>query len=184
MPLIVPTRLIAGVVLLAMLPAWSPAAGEPEDELKAAVVLSFLRYSDWPRPLPAGAPLTVGVVGRQSFADTLRGALDGKSVNEHRIRIVVLKPGGDAAGCQVIYFATDKGEEFRSMLEGANLRQVLAIGESRDFLEWGGAVNLMVVDGRMSFEVDLEALERSGVNISSRLLRFGQIRNPKKGARS
>jgi YfiR/HmsC-like len=184
MPLMVPTRLIAGVVLLAMLPAFSAAASEPEDELKAAVVLSFLRYSDWPQPLPAGAPLTVGVVGRQSFVETLRSALEGKSVKDHRIRIVELKPGGAAARCQVIYFATDKAQEVTNMLQDSSLPHVLAIGESRDFLEWGGAVNLMVVDGRMSFEVNLDALDHSGVNISSRLLRFGQIRNQKKGSQS
>jgi hypothetical protein len=48
-------------------------------------------------------------------------------------------------------------------------------------LDSGGAVNLLVIDGHMSFEVSLEALDRSGVSISSKLLRFGQIRSRKKG---
>jgi YfiR/HmsC-like len=184
MPLRSPKRLLAGLVLLATLPAFSPAAGEPEDELKAAVVLSFLRYSDWPQTLAGNAPLTIGVVGRQSFADTLRSTLEGKPVKEHRIRIVELKSSDSAAACQVVYFATDKAQDVQDVLGAAGLPHVLTIGESKDFLQWGGAVNLLVVDGRMSFEVNLEALDRSGVNISSRLLRFGQIRNLKKGSRS
>jgi hypothetical protein len=41
----------------------SALAADPDDELKSAIVLSFLRYSTW-RQLPAeGEPLTVGVVG-------------------------------------------------------------------------------------------------------------------------
>ena len=181
---LVPTRLVAGVVWLAMLPLLSRAAGEPEDQLKAAVVLSFLRYGDWPQPLPANAPIRVCVWGRASFAETLRGGLEGKSVHDHPIRIVELKSPADGANCQVAYFASDRGEEIQAALSGSHFPHVLAIGENKDFLRWGGAVNLLVVDGHMSFEVDMETLERSGVSVSSRLLRFGQVRNHKNGERS
>ncbi|MBZ5607997.1 MAG: YfiR family protein [Acidobacteriia bacterium] len=184
MPSILSKRLIASLAWLALLPALYPAAGEPEDELKAAVVLSFLRYAEWPQPFASNAPIRVGVLGPTSFTEVLRGALEGKSVNEHALRVAELKSVGEAAGCQVVYFATDKAEEIKMVLQAASAAHVLSIGEDKDFLRRGGAVNLLVVDGQMSFEVDLEALERSGVNISSRLLRFGQVRNRKKGDRS
>jgi hypothetical protein len=167
-----------------LLPWLTGASGEPEDQLKAAVVLSFLRYGEWPQPLANNAPIQVGVWGRASFTDALRGALEGKSVNDHPIRILALKSPLDCPGCQAIYFASDRGEEIQAALEGLRLAHALSIGESKDFLRWGGAVNLLVVDGRMGFEVNLEALERSGVTISSRLLRFGQVLNRRKGDRS
>jgi hypothetical protein len=69
-------------------------------------------------------------------------------------------------------------------LQNAAAAHALTIGENKEFLHWGGAVRLLVVDGHMSFEVSLDALERSGVSISSRLLRFGQVRDHKKGNRS
>jgi prepilin-type processing-associated H-X9-DG protein len=50
------------------------------------------------------------------------------------------------------------------------------VGETDRFLDYGGAVNLLLVDGHMGFEVNLEAVKRCGVEISSTLLRFGQIR--------
>jgi hypothetical protein len=34
----------------------------------------------------------------------------------------------------------------------------------------------MIVDGHMSFEVSLEALDRAGLSISSKLLRYGQVK--------
>ena len=156
---------------------------EPEDELKAAVVLSFLRYGEWRPALPANAPLTVGVQGRNAFADVLRRGVEGKLVNEHAIHIVELKTASEQHGCQVVFFADDKVSDTRTALQSPALARVLTIGETRDFLDWGGAVRLFVLDGHITFEVSLEALERSGVSISSRLLRFGQIRNPKKGDR-
>jgi len=174
---------LACLMLVTVLAAVSPA-DEPEDELKAAVVLSFLRYGEWEQVLPPNGALTVGVLGRPEFAQVLRHSLEGKSVNDHSVHVVELKSAAAQQVCQVVYFASDKGLDIKAALETPALARVLTIGETRDFLESGGAVNLFVLDGHMAFEVSKEALERSGINISSRLLRFGQIRSRKQGDRT
>ena len=163
---------LAALAILTALPPSSFAASEP-DELTAAVVLSFLRYGEW-QPSGARGPLTVGVVGRESFAQVLRRTVEGKSINDRAVRVVELKTPLEAQSCQVVYFATDNSSEIRASLDAA--RRALTIGETRDFVDAGGAVQLMVIDGHMGFEVSLEALERANVTISSKLLRFGQIR--------
>jgi YfiR/HmsC-like len=177
------SRLLACLALAALFPAHSASSAEPEDELRAAVVLSFLRYGEWSPALPANAPLTVGLLGRAAFADVLRHSLEGKTVNEHAIHILELKSASELHGCQIVYFAEDKVFDTQAALENPALARVLTIGETRDFLDWGGAVHLFVLDGHIAFEVSIKALEREGISISSRLLRFGQIRNPKKGDR-
>jgi len=171
--------LVATALVLA-----SFATDTPEDELKSAVVLSFLRYGEW-RPAPqANAPLLVGVVGRDSFAETLRRNLEGKQVGDHSIHIVALKNPNEPHVCHILYFAEDRSVDTKAVLQGAALAHALTIGESKDFLAQGGAVNLFLLDGHIAFEVNLEALDRAGISISSRLLRFGQIRNARKGERS
>ena len=66
--------------------------------------------------------------------------------------------------------------QVRQTLAGARAAHALTIGETGRFLEDGGAVNLLFVDGHMSFEVSVEALDRAGVSISSTLLRYGQVK--------
>ena len=151
-------------------------ASEPQDELKAAIVLSFLRYSEWPAGHPGDSPIIVGVLGRPSFFQVLRGALDGKTVNNHPIRTIELTAVTDPRCCQVIYFATEKGPEIKAVLLNAPTAHALTIGEADKFLEAGGAVRLTMLDGHMSFEVNLEMVDRSAVVISSKLLRYGEIR--------
>jgi hypothetical protein len=184
MPLSLSNRLLASLAIAAALAGWSRAGEDPEDQLRAAIVLSFLRFGEWSQPPAAGSPYTVGVVGRSSFAEVLRRTLESKTINDHAIRVVDLGSIQDAQGCQVVYFASDKSADVKPVLQSPRLLHALAIGEAKDFLDWGGAVNLLVIDGHMSFEVSLAALERSGVSISSKLLRFGQIRSRKKGDRS
>jgi len=176
--------LLASAAVLAAVPIVLSAIEEPEDELKAAIVLSFLRYGEWSQPPAGNAPLTVGVFGRGSFAEVLKRTVENKPVNQRSVRVLELKSPAEAQGCQVVYFASDRAMDIRPAVQAAFAGRALTIGESNDFLSQGGAVNLLVVDGHMSFEVSLPALERSGVNISSKLLRFGQIRSAKKGDRS
>ena len=175
------SRLMAGAALCCALCGLPLRASEPEDELKAAVVLSFLRYSEWPATARTEGALTVGVLGRPALLQTLRRVLDGKSVESRPVKVVELKPGDNPGGCQIVYWAASKPGEIRLALVAASAAHVLTVGESERFLELGGAVNLMLVDGRISFEVDLEALDRAGIAISSKLLRFGQVRGAGKG---
>jgi len=138
-------------------------------------VLSFLRYAEWPSG--AAGPISIGVIGRPAFARVLNGALAGKSIGNRPVHVSELQAIPDAGACQVLYVASERAAEMRRILAAAPVQHMLTIGEADHFLDYGGAVNLLTVDGRMSFEVNLAAVERSGMSISSKLLRFGQVRS-------
>ncbi len=152
-------------------------AADSEDELKSAAVWLFVQYAHL-EPAADGS-ITVGIVGRASLRQALVRTLRDKSAGGHPIRVIEAK--SNFRGCQILYLATDRTEEIRRALEEAPAMGVLTIGESDRFLDEGGAVNLFIVDGHISFETSLHALERCGVTISANLLKFGQIRNPGKG---
>ena len=167
-------------VLAIVLSTGGVTASEPEDELKAATVLSFLRYSEWPGATASDRLLAVGVLGRPSLVATFRNALEGKQVDNRLVKVLEL-PEPASACCQIVFLASEKPADLRPALAAALGMRALTIGVSKEFLELGGAIQLLIVDGRMSFEVNREALERSGITISSKLLRFGQIRKGGKG---
>ncbi len=155
----------------------SPAVdAEAEDELKSVIVKNFLRYSTWPDVPSPTAPVTVGVFGRASFAQALHAVLDGKPVNGRPVQVVELKSSADLHHCQLIYFATDRDADIRQAIQTIKAAHTLTIGEHERFLAYGGAVGLLQVDGHMGFEVSLAALDRAGIEISSKLLRLGQVK--------
>jgi len=164
---------VAGLVGLAA--GLALTAAEPEDELKSATVLTFIRHSEWLQGATSG-PITIGVMGRSSMVNMLRRTLDGKTANNRAIRIVDLKSSPEWKSCQVLYLATENSNEARQTMASLGNPHALTIGETDRFLEYGGAVNLLIVDGHMSFEVSLEALDRAGVSVSSKLLRYGQVK--------
>jgi len=159
------------------------AATDPEEELRAATVLSFLRYSEWPAA-PSGDPsLTVGVFGRPSLVLTFRRALEGKIVENRPVKVVELPAELASNCCQIVFVAAEKPADLKTALALAHSLHALTIGVADQFLDLGGAIQLLIIDGRMSFEVNRGALDSSGITISSKLLRFGQIHGAGKGDR-
>ena len=163
------TRRWIGLVLLCFAFLSPLSATEPEDELRSATVLTFIRHAEW-RESGSG-PVRVGVIGRPDMLATLRRTLEGKTANNRAIQVVGVALSTDPRSFQVLYIA---GESNLPMLT-AWRSHALTIGESDRFLDHGGAVNLMIVNGHMHFEVRLDALDLAGVSISSKLLRYGQV---------
>ncbi len=172
-----PRRIASLIVLLGAIAATCGAASAPEDELKAAVVLSFLRYTQVTSPQAPGKPIRVCVAGRAEFADILRHTIEGKLVDTHPVAVEEVKSfGGSIPGCGLVYVATGHRQQIQAALSAMGAPGALTMGESDHFLELGGAVNLDLEDGRVTFQVDLDSLEHAGVSISAKLLRFGQLR--------
>jgi hypothetical protein len=171
-------------VVLSLLAAFAiPLAGqsESEDQLKGATLLAFVQNAHWADPSAANTPLTIGVVGRKGFLRWLRTGLEGRVIDGRPLQTLEIKGPIDPHCCQVLYFATDRLEGFAPALRSLSSAHVLTMGEADRFLDQGGAVNLYLVNGHIAFEVNLGALERGGIEISSKLLRFGQIRGPARG---
>ncbi|MFN0104340.1 MAG: YfiR family protein [Bryobacteraceae bacterium] len=148
---------------------------QQEDDLRAALILGFARFTEWPVELEG--PIVIGVLGRPGISTALERVSAGKIVNGRSVVIRHLRNPGQAAGCHILYFGRLPGQrvpEVMAEARGLDVKTpVLAIGEEDRFLSDGGAVQLFEEDGRMSFEVNLRSLQRANLSISSKLLRLG-----------
>lgn len=168
------------VFLAASCVAFAPPGNpDPEDQLKAATVLAILHHSQWPGAQAGGRRLTVGVWGRPAMAEALRRTVDGKVINGRVARVIEVTAPPDPRCCQAIYIAAERKTDLHRILAAVARASVLTIGESERFLDSGGAIRLFVADGHMAFEASLPVLKRGDITISSRLLRFGQLRGAK-----
>jgi hypothetical protein len=87
-----------------------------------------------------------------------------------------LPRGADPRGCQLLFLCrSERGEqaEVLAALRGAN---VLSVGETDRFLAEGGHIRFFLDDNRVRFEVNLQAVEKTRIKISSKLLRLAKLR--------
>jgi hypothetical protein len=170
------SRLTAALLLAAG--AAGPLDGgqaSQEDELRAALVLGFARFTEW--PAPRDGVLVVGVFGQPAIAGALERIAAAKYVNGRPVAVRNLRQPSQAAGCHIVYFGRQAGPKLAEAIREARSADakapLLLIGEDDRFLSAGGAVHLFEEDGRIHFEVNLAALQSANVSISSKLLRLG-----------
>lgn len=150
--------------------------GANEYALKTAFVYNLAKFTEWPERtfMDESSPVTLCVVGENRFADTAT-AVTGKTVHGRALELRQLSVEQDATRCHILFVAQDTAAPTRDVLASVRNRSVLAIGESDSFLREGGVINLAVSGNNVKFTVNVSAMQRSGLKISSKLLRLAEI---------
>lgn len=174
------TRIHALAALLAAFLLGPGAAAQQATEaaVKAAFLYKFAGYIEWPATAFASpeTPLVIATSSADDVATELETTVAGRMVNNRRIVVRRLREGEAPQGVHVL-FVGRREPNARAVVRAAH--QVGALTVTETSLEAGGAINFVVADERVSFEVSLDAAERSGHKISSRMLAVARRVLPK-----
>jgi uncharacterized protein DUF4154 len=165
------------LLLLGLFAAHSGIAQSPparieasEPSVKAAFLYKFAAYVDWPASAFASpeAPFVIAVMGADDVAAELERIVPGRTIHGHPALVRRLTAGDPVAGSHLLFIGRSVGNP--SVALRAVQHGTLAVTDTEQGLAMGSAVNFLVADEHVGFEVSLEAAERSGVKISSRML--------------
>jgi len=165
----------AWVALLLALaaPSVRAQAPVPETQAKAAFVLNFARYVEWPEAAFASreAPLVICVVGSDAgaFAD-----LANRQAQSRAVRVRRIAGSGDAQGCHVAFFTDSDARRIGTQLRSLTGRPILTVGDADGFIDQGGAIGLVQSEQRLQFEVNRGALDSAQLKASSQLLKLAR----------
>jgi hypothetical protein len=173
-------RWVAGLSLagrLACAPPEAPGGAVSEEQARAGFLFQLAQYVQWPRDTFAGdaAPIRFCVVGQDALAPTLETIVQGKRIQGRPILVANLDHPAVLTSCQVAYVGYRREQQLRELLTRWPYPPTLLVGESSRFAELGGIVNLILRDGRVSFEINTAAAERARLELRSQLLRFARI---------
>jgi len=168
--------LVAGWLLFG--PQTIAQTGAPQEyELKLAWLYKLLKYADWSADgSDSSDPLVVGFLGKHDFGAGL-DALEQQSVKGRKIEVRQLSSLSDYRDCQVIFIAASEKDRLPQILETLKRTSILTVGETGGFIREGGIINLVAERNRVQVEINNEAALRSGITISSQLLRWAKLVN-------
>ena len=166
------------VAVAACLMMARPAAGEDralEQQVRAAFIVNFVRFIDWPEGALAKGddPMVVGIIDGDTMAQTLQAAIEGKSIKGHKLvfkRVTAENP----KGCQVLFIGAGI-EQPGAILKAAGEGPILTIGEGEGFVDAGGVIGFYIEDRKERFEINTAAAERAKLQISSKLLKLAKV---------
>ena len=146
-----------------------------ERRIKAAYLYRFAGYVTWPDGVFAApdSPLAIGIWGNDGLADDLAALVQLRTIDNRRIEVRRVREPESLAGLHVLFVGHARNARLAEAAAGSQSRATLVVTETPGALKQGSAINFVVVDGQIRFELSPEAAEKRGLKLSSRLLAVG-----------
>lgn len=158
------------------------AGGEPqaqvplEQAVKAAYVYNFTKFVSWPAesPLTRAPALTIGILGDDSFAESVEATVRGKQAEGRPLAVLHFRTADEVVPCAVLFVARARADRLTQLLQQLQGWPVLTVSDAEGFTSRGGMIGLFRDDGRVRFEIGVTAARTAGLQISSKLLRLSR----------
>ena len=146
----------------------------PDVPVKAAFLYNFAKFVEWPA-LPAAAPLVVCIVGHDGIAAAFIETVRGQNISGHSFDVWVLQDSSRWRACHLLFIADAETRRSAGGLDEIKRLPVLTVSDNKGFALAGGIIELYVEAGRMRFAINLDAADRAGLRVSSRLLGLAKV---------
>ena len=164
-------RLVLGAATVCAIALPVRAQSALEYDVKAALLLNFARFIEWPDGAFAAqqAPIEICVFAPNPFGDALDRVLQSETVGGRPLSSRSVRNTAESAGCHLLFVPAGSEAHAATVVSQAGPHTV-TVGESRRFEQMGGAVTFVLDHGRVRFNVNLRPVEQRGVRISARML--------------
>ncbi len=141
-----------------------------EAQLKAAYLVNFLKYVEFP---PPRTTINLCLFGRDSVGLHL-AAYEGKQIIGRELRIRRVNSPEQIADCQELFIPETEEARFTVILRWVDKQSVLTVSDGETFTRDGGAIALIRTEGRLQFDINTDALSRANLKVSSQMLRLAR----------
>lgn len=172
--------MLAGVVCLFVSGTMETRAATPaarEYEVKAAFLFNFAQYVEWPAGAFSSptAPIIIGILGDDAFGQTLDQTIRDETVKDRPIAVHRSRQIENLKHCHLLFVSKSERGRLGQIFASLVGKPCLTVGETDHFTHNGGIINFRLQGANVRFEINLNAARRSGLTISSKLLRLAIV---------
>lgn len=166
------TTKIITLIAIALLSIESMA--QSQEKIYSALILNFARGIQWPISKPT-EDFVVGVLGYEPLAEELLGQVDKIKVGNKKIVVREFTSPDEVKDCQILFIPAYKGRLLQPILDKIGAQPILLITNKTDSALKGSGVNLVLVDGKLRYEINCRSIELRGMKISANVKGMGIV---------
>lgn len=159
----------AALMASGLLGLCSGARLDREHQVKTGFIYSIAKYCEWDFSHLTRGKFVIGVFRTRAF-DPEIDVLNGKTIRDRVISVVKLKAESELVNCQVAVVGDVGADSIHRYVKLCRNSGTLLVGESEGFAQDGGTVGLLIKDGNVRFDVNLQSAATDRVSLSSKLL--------------
>lgn len=141
---------------------------------KAAFIYNFTKFVEW-NEIPEETPsFVIGVLGDSPIYDALVDISKTKKINNKKIEIVkCMATMPENCRCQILFIPENtQTKMFKEYCKTSTLKNALIISEKQGSLDNGSAINFLIIDNRIRFEISTNTLNKCNIKASAQLLKL------------
>jgi hypothetical protein len=148
-----------------------------EYQVKAFFLYNFARYVEWPAQSfkTANDPIVICILGQNPFGNALEQATTEKVIEGRPFVVREVASIQQPCNCHILFVNSSERKRFRATAATLKGSGVLTVGETQGFTADGGVINFKLEDGKVRFEINVDAAGQEHLHISSKLLSLAQI---------
>ena len=143
---------------------------------KAVFVYNFITYIHCPES-EQPAVLKIGILGNSSLEEPLREIAKKKSTRKRKLLVDVGENIEDLEQCQVLFIPSEQVGKLKEIQQRLGNQNVLTVTDTPGLADQGVAINFVLIDGRLKFEINQKALQHAGLHASAQLLKLAILVN-------
>ena len=167
---------LTGILLAGNSAFYTPQqSNEEEYNLKAAFIYRFTDYVDWGTINDAN--FTTAILGESAITAPLKEIMKDKKIKNKSVDVKEYHNINDIGQCEILFVSKNYNGSIESVLSKISDKPVLIITEQKGDGEKGAHINFLLSENKLRFEINLKAITKAGLHISSQLLQHAVIVN-------
>lgn len=141
----------------------------PESDVEAAYLFNFGKFMRTQRH--TATHFTICILGVNPFGSKLTELTSRETIDGRPMQAVTITQVEEARACDIVYLGEPDPTRMESDLKQLSGSPVLTVSTMPDFLEHGGMIQFVIQQDHVRFRVNLDAVTRSNIQLSSELLK-------------
>lgn len=138
---------------------------------KTTYIYNFTKYVQWPEP-DTSATFNIVILGDSNIHNSLQELSEISEVADKKINLKRIQSIEEIEGCHILFISGSVDSLLSQVIEKAREKNILTVGDTEGYARRGIALNLVIVEEKLRFEMNIQALDRAGLRASSQLKRL------------
>jgi len=146
-------------------------------DLKAAYIINFIRFAEWPdsvRENPRDS-LLINVLNDQKVYDILKVISKKKIGRQMNLEVQSCSTTACIKQSSIIFIGQSEGAKHHKLLKSLTGKPVLTISDIPEFARQGGMIEIEQTDSKMTFIINLDTVKKADLYVSSQLLQLANV---------
>jgi hypothetical protein len=143
-----------------------------ENEVKAAYLFNFARFTDWPAAALNDAHFTLCMTGAGDPFDGALARIDAKPLHGRVSRVRYQVAAADVRDCHLLFVPASELAQWGALRAQLRSAPVLTVSDAGDFIDRGGMAALQPQGRRLGFAIHLGAARAAGLRPQAQLLKL------------